>query len=134
MDVSGVNLDPNRFRATVSEVVLRRRDVARKVTDTVQLKLRFSERLRRRLERAAEHHKWSMNTEIVDRLDVSFQREALEKEIGGVIEQAVHEAATKTAKRLVQELRQSGLIPDQMARPQEAAKHPAPPDKEEHSK
>jgi len=108
--------------------------VARKVTDTVQLKLRFSERLRRRLERAAEHHEWSMNTEIVDRLDVSFQREALEKEIGGVIEQAVHEAATKTARRLIQELRQSGLIPDQMARPQEATKHPAPPDKEEHSK
>jgi erythromycin esterase-like protein len=89
--------------------------VARKLTDTVQLKLRFSERLRRILERAAEHNGHSMNTEIVDRLDVSFQREALEKEIGGVIEQAVHEAATKaareTARMLVQELRQSGLIP-----------------------
>src|SRR5262249_744875 len=127
MDVNGVNLDPNRFRATVSEVVLPRRDVARNVTHTLQLTLRFSDPLRRRLERGAERHKWSMNTEIVDRLDVSFQREALEKEIGGVIEQAVHEAATKTARRLVQELRQSGLIPDQMARPQEATKHPAPP-------
>src|SRR5262249_1437685 len=133
MDVSGVNLDPNRFRATVSEVVLRRRDVARKVTDTVQLKLRFSERLRRQLERAAEHHRWSMNTEIVDRLDVSFQREALEKEIGGVIELAVHDAATKTARRLGQELRQSGLIPDQSARPLEATT-PAPADKKEQSK
>jgi uncharacterized protein (DUF1778 family) len=89
--------------------------VARKLTDTVQLKLRFSERLRRLLERAAEHNRHSMNTEIVDRLDVSFQREALEKEIGGVIEQAVHQAATKaareTARMLVQRLSQSGPIP-----------------------
>src|SRR5438094_6991077 len=103
MDVNGVKLTPTDFRATVSEVVLWRRDVARKVTDTVQLKLRFSERLRRQLERAAKHNDWSMNTEIVDRLDVSFQREAQEKEMGGMIEQAVHNAATNTARRLVQE-------------------------------
>ena len=108
--------------------------MARKLNDTVKLQVRLSERLRRRLEQAATHNRWSMNTEIVNRLDVSFQREALEKEIGGVIEQAVHEAATKTARRLVQELRQSGLIPDQMARPLEGTKHPAPPDKEEHPK
>jgi uncharacterized protein YaaW (UPF0174 family) len=108
--------------------------VARKLTDTVKLQVRLSERLRRRLEQAAKHHEWSMNTEIVDRLDSSLQREELEKMVGGVIEQVVHEVATKTASRLVQELRQSGLIPDQIARPQEATKHPAPPDKEEHSK
>jgi hypothetical protein len=149
MDVNGVNLTPSDFRATVSEIVLWRRDVARKVTDTVQLKLRFSERLRRQLERAAKHNEWSMNTEIVDRLDVSFQREAQEKEMGGMIEQAVHEAASRTARRLeqvahsavtdaarmlVQELRQSGLIPDQNARPLEATQHPTPPDKEERPK
>jgi hypothetical protein len=108
--------------------------VARKLTDTVKLQVRLSERLRRRLEKAAEHNDWSMNTEIVNRLDSSLQREEQEKIIGGVIEQAVHEAATKTARRLEQELRQRGLIPDQMARPQEATKHPAPPDKEEHAK
>jgi hypothetical protein len=108
--------------------------VARKLTDTVKLQVRLSERLRRRLEQAAKHNDWSMNTEIVDRLDGSFQREALDKELGGVTEQAAYDAATKTATRLVQELRQIGLIPDQMARPLEAAKHPAPPDKEEHSK
>ena len=108
--------------------------MARKLTDTVKLQVRLSERLRRRLEQAAKDNDWSMNTEIFDRLDSSFQREELEKHIGDVIEQAAHSAATKTAKRLVQELRQSGLIPDQMARPQEATKHPAPPDKEEHSK
>jgi hypothetical protein len=108
--------------------------VARKLTDTVKLQVRLSERLRRRLEQAAKHQDWSMNTEIVGRLDSSLQRDELEKHLGGVIEQAVHDAATQTARRLVQELRQSGLIPDQMARPLEATKHPAPPDKEEHSK
>jgi hypothetical protein len=85
--------------------------VARKLTDTVKLQVRLPERLRRSLEQAAKHNDWSMNTEIFNRLDGSFQREALEKEIGGVIEQAVHEAATQTARSLVQELRQSGLIP-----------------------
>jgi Arc-like DNA binding domain len=108
--------------------------VARKLNDTVKLQVRLSERLRRRLEQAAKHNDWSMNTEIVDRLDASFQREELEKHLGGVTEQAVHSAATNTARRLVQELRQSGLIPDQNARPLEATKHPAPPDKEEHPK
>ena len=108
--------------------------MARKLTDTVKLQVRLSERLRRRLEQAAKHQNWSMNTEIVGRLDSSLQRDELEKEIGGVIEQAVHDAATKTARRLVQELRQTGLIPDQMARPLEATKNPAPPNKEEHSK
>jgi len=108
--------------------------MARKPTDTVQLKLRFSERLRRRLEQAAKHNDWSMNAEIVNRLDTSFQKEAEERVLGGTIEQAVNAAATGTARRLVQELRQSGLIPEQMARPQEATEHPAPPDKEEKSK
>src|SRR5262249_3481721 len=45
-----------------------------KLTGTVTLQVRLPERLRRRLEQAAEHNKCSMNTEIFDRLDVSFQR------------------------------------------------------------
>jgi len=53
--------------------------VARKLTETVKLQVRLSERLRRRLEQAAKHNDWSMNTEIWDRLDVSFQREDAEK-------------------------------------------------------
>ena len=108
--------------------------MARRLSDTVKLQVRLSERLRRRLEQAAKHHEVSMNTEIVDRLDSSLQREELQKQIGGMIELAVHEAASRTARRLVQELRESGLIPDQMARPLEATKHPAPPDREEHPK
>ena len=46
--------------------------MARKVTDTVQLNLRFSEALRRRLERAAKNNDCSLNAEIVDRLEKSF--------------------------------------------------------------
>jgi hypothetical protein len=43
--------------------------MARKPTDTVQLKLRFSEALRRRLERAAAREGRSMNAEIIHRLE-----------------------------------------------------------------
>ena len=108
--------------------------MARKLTDTVKLQVRLSERLRRRLEQAAKHNDWSMNTEIVNRLDTSFQKEEQEKMLAVAIEQAVTAAATATAGRLVQELRLSGLTPEQTARPHEGAEHPAPPDKEEKSK
>jgi hypothetical protein len=72
--------------------------VARKLTDTVKLQVRLSERLRRRLEQAAKHNKWSMNTEIVSRLDVSFQREEGEKMIAA----AAEAAAKTTGGKLVQ--------------------------------
>jgi hypothetical protein len=42
--------------------------MARKPTDTVQLKLRFPEVMRRRLEREAKRNNRSMNTEIIHRL------------------------------------------------------------------
>jgi hypothetical protein len=44
----------------------------RKLTDQVQLKLRFDERLRRKLERAAGNDR-SLNAEIVHRLERSLQ-------------------------------------------------------------
>jgi hypothetical protein len=47
----------------------------RKRTDTIQLKLRFSEGLRRRLASAAERNQQSMNAEIVARLEASFSRD-----------------------------------------------------------
>ena len=47
----------------------------RKPTDTVHLKLRLEERLRRRLEKAAELHLFSMNREIIERLERSFADE-----------------------------------------------------------
>jgi hypothetical protein len=47
-------------------------NMARKPSDTVQLKLRFPEALRRLLERAAKANDRSMNAEIVHRLEQSF--------------------------------------------------------------
>jgi plasmid stability protein len=44
----------------------------RPLDDTVQLKLRFSEALRRRLEHEASRHGRSMNAEIIKRLETSF--------------------------------------------------------------
>jgi arylsulfatase A-like enzyme len=49
--------------------------MARKPTDGVQLKLRFSEALRRRLEREAKRQERSMNAEIIHRIEQSFQKE-----------------------------------------------------------
>ena len=46
--------------------------MARKPTDMVQLKLRFPEAVRRRLEREAKRNNRSMNTEIVHRLRRTF--------------------------------------------------------------
>jgi hypothetical protein len=53
--------------------------MARKPTDEVQLKLRFDEKLRRRLEHKAERNNRSMNAEIVLRLESSFQQEDTEQ-------------------------------------------------------
>ena len=56
-----------------------RRKMAWKPTDTVHLNLRYPEALRRRLERAANNSRRSLNTEIVERLEQSFRREDFEK-------------------------------------------------------
>jgi hypothetical protein len=47
----------------------------RKQTDTVHLKLRFSEKLRRRIEAAADRNQQSMNAEIIHRLEQSFEKD-----------------------------------------------------------
>jgi Arc-like DNA binding domain len=78
--------------------------VARKLTDTVKLQVRLSERLRRRLEQAAKHNKSSMNTEIVERLDVSFQREDQEEMIEKAARDAVQAQQEVTRKLLAAEL------------------------------
>jgi hypothetical protein len=46
----------------------------RKPSDTVQLKLRFPESLRRRLEREAEANHCSLNTQIVNILEDAFRK------------------------------------------------------------
>jgi predicted DNA-binding ribbon-helix-helix protein len=50
--------------------------MARKPTDEVQLKLRFSEALRKKLDRAADQGERSLNAEIIHRLEHSFTDEA----------------------------------------------------------
>ena len=58
--------------------------MTRKPTDLVQLKLRFDERLRRRIERAAERNECSMNAEIIKRLEQSFEQvDKIEEIFGG---------------------------------------------------
>jgi predicted HicB family RNase H-like nuclease len=50
-----------------------------KSTGTVKLLVWLPERIHGRLEAAAKHNDWSINTEIFDRLDVSFQLEDRKK-------------------------------------------------------
>jgi Arc-like DNA binding domain len=54
--------------------------MARKPTDTVQLNLRFPEMLRRLLEREARQSKCSLNTEIIKRLERSFEYDQLRRD------------------------------------------------------
>ena len=71
--------------------------MVRKPTEEVQLKLRFEERLRRLLERAAEDNNRSMNAEIVHRLEVSFKRADQEKSIDTIVQQTALATAAATA-------------------------------------
>ena len=58
--------------------------MTRKPADLVQLKLRFDERLRRRIERAAQRNECSMNAEIIKRLEQSFEQvDKIEEIFGG---------------------------------------------------
>jgi hypothetical protein len=67
---------PHPFRAILSQQS-GGFGVARKLSETVKLNLRFSEELRRKLERAAERNNQSMNLEIVARLEDSFRKEEI---------------------------------------------------------
>jgi hypothetical protein len=58
--------------------------LARKPSATIQLKVRMKEPLRAKIERAAKRRGISLNSEIVDRLSLSFQKEeAKYDEFGG---------------------------------------------------
>jgi DNA-directed RNA polymerase specialized sigma subunit len=67
----------------------------RKLTDQVQLKLRFDEKLRRKLEKAAEKNDRSMNAEIVNRLERSLQDQEILTEIRNELA-AMKQAMTET--------------------------------------
>jgi hypothetical protein len=64
----------------------------RKLDDTVQLKLRFSEALRRRLERAAKAKDRSLNTEMVLRLEESFRMDELDAQMKASVGKSFKEA------------------------------------------
>jgi Arc-like DNA binding domain len=59
--------------------------MARKPTAEVQLKLRFSESLRRRLEREAARNGRSMNSEIINRLERSFDTTNFARQIAAAL-------------------------------------------------
>jgi hypothetical protein len=77
--------------------------MARKPTDTVQLKLRFPEALRRRLVREAARRGQSLNGYIVRILEAAFQQsdsvqqraQAIAEALGDEIVSAIVEAAKK---------------------------------------
>src|SRR5262249_45362203 len=69
----GVTCDPTPF-VLYSHRKFVEGGMARKLSDTVQLKLRFSEALRRRLEREARRQEHSLNGEIINRLEQSFRK------------------------------------------------------------
>jgi hypothetical protein len=69
--------------------------VARKPTDEVQLKLRFDERLRRRIAKEAERNDRSMNAEIIHRLEQSFQQEDRRGERQEMVAEIVKEAIAR---------------------------------------
>jgi hypothetical protein len=65
----------------------------REPTATVQLKLRFDEKLRRRLEQAARKADRSMNSEIIARLEQSFDTPALVETIKNTIKTEIQATA-----------------------------------------
>lgn len=74
--------------------------MARKRADPVGLRLRFSEALRRRIERAAENNRHSMNAEIIARLTESFQRNDEEARVVAAIDIALDKALDRALKKL----------------------------------
>ena len=81
--------------------------MARKPADKVGLVLRFTEGLRRRIEKAARAHHRSMNAEIVERLEASFRAEDWDAGIEGMAEklaeQVVINAMPKIAAKVAAE-------------------------------
>jgi uncharacterized protein (DUF1778 family) len=103
-------------RSLVQEVEIRLerlflQEEIEKLTNAVKLQVTLSERLRSLLEQAAKNHRQSMNTEIVDRLDVSFQRENEETMIEKAARDAVQAQQEVDQKRLAAELKNKNESP-----------------------
>jgi len=90
--------------------------VARRPTDIVHLKLRLPEHLRRRIEAAAVKGKTSMNSEIIERLEQTFQKEdsiARERRIAEEAASLAAKGVTGTVEQRLTEIldRRSGGTP-----------------------
>jgi hypothetical protein len=72
--------------------------MARKAQELRPVMTRIPEGLRRRLERAAARRGHSMNTEIIHRLEQSFDVPELEETIDRAVEQAIFKYASKTTE------------------------------------
>ena len=72
--------------------------MVRKLADTIHLRLRFDERLRRRIEKAAEQNNQSMNAEIIARLEQSFSKEDVNEVIAKTAEAAVRQLDGRLAE------------------------------------
>ena len=84
----------------------------RKLTDQVQLKLRFDEKLRRKLEKAAEKNDHSMNAEIVNRLERSLQDQEILTEIRNelaAMKQAMMETQDEQFERFLKQWQEEQL-------------------------
>jgi hypothetical protein len=101
--------------------------MARKLTDTVQLKLRFDEKLRRRLEREAAQNARSMNAEIIQRLEQSFQQQD-QKEFIKTVTQASATAAVDQALARFQRRGGLPIVENFIPRGQDEAPEPAKPE------
>jgi hypothetical protein len=65
----------------------------RRLTDEVQLKLRFQEGLRYRLERRAKQNGRSLNAEIIQRLHDSFHWEGIREEADNLLQKSSFDAS-----------------------------------------
>src|SRR5262245_52409328 len=109
-------------RSLVQEVEIRlegsfQQEEIEKLNGIVKLQVRLPERLWHRLEQAAKDNEWSTNTEILDRLDVSFQS----KDQEDMIEKVARDAA-RDAVRAQQEERRK-LLAAELSE----SKHESPP-------
>jgi hypothetical protein len=80
----------------------------RKTTDTVQLKLRIREDLRRRLEQEAKRKRVSLNTEMAERLSKSLEYEdaqPIAERVAQSIKQRILATYTEEYRKLLADLR-----------------------------
>ena len=82
--------------------------MARKSTNAVQFKLRFSETLRRRLERDAARNRRSMNAEIIARLEQAYSKSDTANLIAETVRETLDQLREERTPVPLSELGQGG--------------------------